>query len=255
MPRIARAVFPGLPHHVTQRGNHRERVFFSNGDHESYLSLLCEYTVKHDIEVIAYCLMTNHVHLVVVPSNAAALHRALKPLHARYAQRVNRMRNQNGHLWQGRYFSSTLDAKFVSAAIRYVELNPVRAGMVERAEEYGWSSAAAHCGLRGDRALSRSGRWAAGLPSVRQWSAWLAMGDDPEKLDTLRLHAGKNLPCGDSSFIESLESCCGRNLTFRPAGGQRKSNDACKGEPAAISSSASHVTGRKVAKARRHGSA
>jgi putative transposase len=109
MPRIARVVCAGVPHHVTQRGNRRGPVFFTDDDRAEYLRLLHEYTVRHAVEVLAYCLMTNHVHLVVVPGTKQGLHRALKPLHMRHAQRINRAWDWQGHLWQGRFFSSALD--------------------------------------------------------------------------------------------------------------------------------------------------
>ena len=148
MPRVARVVCAGVPHHVTQRGNRRGQVFFTREDHQAYLKWLREYTSRYEVDVLAYCLMTNHLHLVVVPKTEDSLHQALKPLHMRYAQRVNRARGWKGHVWQGRYFSSALDEAYLWAAIRYFELNPVRARLTDQAANYSWSSAAAHCGSR-----------------------------------------------------------------------------------------------------------
>ena len=128
MPRIARPVFPGIPHHITQRGNRRENVFFSDGDRAAYLSWLANYCAKFAVRVLAYCLMTNHVHIVAIPATGDALENVFRPLHTRYAQRINRSRGWSGHLWQGRYFSSALDESYLWAAIRYVERNPVRGG-------------------------------------------------------------------------------------------------------------------------------
>ena len=133
MPRLARNVFPGIPHHITQRGNRREDIFFSEEDRLIYLQWLGEYCQKHKVEILAYCLMTNHIHLILKPSNGDGLQRVLKPLHMRYAQRVNKANGWKGHLWQGRYFSSALDEAYTWSAIRYVERNPVRAGMVTKA--------------------------------------------------------------------------------------------------------------------------
>src|SRR5438477_12199367 len=116
--------------------------------------------------------MANHVHLVAVPSAADGLERMLKPLHSRYAQRINRLRGWKGHVWQGRFFSSALDERHMWAAIRYVERNPVRAGLVQRAEEYAWSSAPAHAGLRADAILTLSPAWRAVFARVGAWSAW-----------------------------------------------------------------------------------
>ena len=145
MPRQARTVFAHLPHHITQRGNRREDVFFTNTDRQMYLSWLKDYCDQHKVDILAYCLMTNHVHLVAVPSTEKGLQDVLKPLHMRFAQRLNRQRGWTGHVWQGRFFSSPLDEPYMWAAIRYVERNPVRARLVRRAENYPWSSAAAHC--------------------------------------------------------------------------------------------------------------
>ena len=133
MPRIARAVFSGVPHHITQRGNRREDVFFNEADRAAYLAWLSEYCAKYKVRVLAYCLMTNHIHVVAVPEADASLERVFRPLHTRYAQRVNRAKHWKGHVWQGRFFSSALDEPYLWAAIRYVERNPVRVGMVRRA--------------------------------------------------------------------------------------------------------------------------
>ena len=113
MPRIARPVFPGVPHHITQRGNRRENVFFSDGDRAAYLGWLAEYSVKFDVRVLAYCLMTNHIHLVAIPETEDALEKIFRPLHTRYAQRINRARGWSGRLWRGRYFSSALDERYL----------------------------------------------------------------------------------------------------------------------------------------------
>jgi putative transposase len=134
MPRLARQVFAGVAHHITQRGNRRENVFFSDEDRRAYLEWLTEYCARHEVEVLAYCLMSNHIHVVAVPAADDALERVFRPLHTRYAQRVNRLKKWKGHLWQGRFFSSALDETYLWAGIRYVERNPVRARLMRRAE-------------------------------------------------------------------------------------------------------------------------
>ena len=225
MPRLARTVCARVPHHVTQRGNRRETVFFTDDDRQAYLGWLQDYAEKHEVEVLAYCLMSNHIHLVAVPKTEDGLQGTLKPLHMRYAQRINRTRGWKGHLWQGRFFSSALDEDYLWAAIRYVERNPVRARMVRKAENYRWSSAAAHCGLRPDPVLTGSPSWRRQFDSIGNWSAWLAEGDEPDKLDVLRLHADKGLPCGSARFIQKLEKMTGRALQFRPRGRPRIERD------------------------------
>jgi len=126
MLRLSRIVSPRVPHHVTQRGHRREDVFFSDDDRLAYIDWLKDYAEKHDVEILAYCLMTNHIHLIAVPGSEDGLEKMLKPLHMRYAQRINRERSWKGHLWQGRFFSSALDEDYLWAAVRYVERNPVR---------------------------------------------------------------------------------------------------------------------------------
>ncbi len=148
MPRIARTVFADIPHHVTQRGNRRENVFFTEGDRDAYLELLTEYCRDHEVKILAYCLMTNHVRLVAVPRQEDGLQCVFKPVDMRHAQYINRQHGWSGHLWQGRFFSSPLDEAYLWFCVRHVERNPVRAGMAERAEDYPRSSAAAHCGLK-----------------------------------------------------------------------------------------------------------
>jgi len=221
MPRLARTVFPGLPHHVTQRGNRRDNIFFTDQDRETYLSWLAEYSQRFGVEILAYCLMSNHVHLVAVPGSEDALHRMLKPLHMRYAQLVNRAQGWQGHLWQGRFFSSPLDDAYLWAALRYVERNPVRAHMAKRAEDYRWSSAAAHCGIRTDRLLDPHSRWGKQLVHIDDWSAWLSEGDESQELATLRRNVDKGLPCGSGAFVQALEVQAGRALSYRPRGRPR----------------------------------
>jgi putative transposase len=220
MPRLSRPVIAGVPHHVTQRGNRHGQVFFSDEDCELYLDQLAHHCRRRAVEVIAYCLMPNHVHLVLVPPAEDGLHRVLRPVHTRIAQRVNRAQGWSGHLWQGRFFSAALDEDYFYAAVRYVERNPLRAGMVARAEDYRWSSAAAHCGWRGDRVLTRDPAWTHAIEAVGDWSRWLAGGNGDAEDDDLRESTRQNRPCGSEPFVRALTSVAGRDLELRPQGGQ-----------------------------------
>ncbi len=217
MPRLARTVFSDIPHHVTQRGNRLEDVFFDKEDRHIYLEWLGEYCQKWQVEILAWCLMTNHIHLVLKPSTEEGLQRALKPLHMRYAQHVNRAKGWKGHLWQGRFFSSPLDEIYTWSAIRYTERNPVRAGMVDKAEDYVWSSAAAHCGLMESSLLATLPQTDRAV-SEGEWSDWLALPESEQAINVLRRNIEKGLPCGDESFIEALERRAKRALRFRPQG-------------------------------------
>jgi putative transposase len=161
--------------------------------------------------------MLNHIHLVAIPASPSSLHALLKEVHGQHAQRVNRMRELKGHLWQGRYFSSALDSNYFVNAVRYVELNPVRAGLVCRAEDYAWSSAAAHCGARLDPLVEAKPRFVP-FAGIKSWSAWLAEGIGYESLANLRDNSKRNLPCGSDHFINGLESAAGRPLTRQRPG-------------------------------------
>ncbi|MDD5168160.1 MAG: transposase [Syntrophales bacterium] len=130
MARIARVIAPGYPHHVTQRGNRRQETFFADDDYAAYLELLSEWTRKHDVEIWAYCLMPNHVHLIAVPDSEEALARAIGEAHRRYTRRINFREGWRGHLWQERFASFPMEESYLLAAARYVEMNPVASGLV-----------------------------------------------------------------------------------------------------------------------------
>ncbi|NOQ94893.1 MAG: transposase [Methylophaga sp.] len=217
MPRVARTVFPNIPHHITQRGNRRDDVFFTDDDRQIYLEWLQFYCEKHDVAILAYCLMTNHVHLVLTPHSEAGLQKVLKPLHMRYSQYINKTKNWTGHLWQGRFFSSPLDEAYAWSTIRYVERNPVQAGMIARAEEYQWSSAAAHCGLKEALFLAQLPESLDGI-TQGEWSAWLALPEHQDTINIIQRNIEKGLPCGSDDFIAQLESISKRSLRYKPQG-------------------------------------
>jgi putative transposase len=219
MPRIARVVVPDAPHHVTQRGNRREDVFFCEADRHVYLRYLADYAGKHGLKILAYCLMTNHVHLVVVPRHEASLAGALKPVHLRYAQHVNWTQQLCGRLWQGRFYSCPMDEAHLYAAVRYVERNPVRAGMVACAEEYPWSSAASHCGLRNDPFLADPFDMAS---AIEHWTDWLREPEDSATLTSLRNHTHTGRPLGNELFTAALEKRLSRILRPKPPGRPKK---------------------------------
>lgn len=226
MPRVARQVFANVPHHITQRGNRRGDVFFDDADRRVYLDWLEQYSRRFSVRVLAYCLMTNHVHIVAIPGTKQALEQVFRPLHTRYAQRVNRAHGWAGHLWQGRYFSAALDDTYLWAAIRYVERNPVRARMVHKAEDYPWSSASAHCGLKADAVLDSDAAWFDQSRPVDNWSEWLSQDDDNRQLDVLRRNVESGHPCGSDAFVDELERAAGRAL--RPRGRGRPAKNSVR---------------------------
>ncbi len=218
MPRLARTVFARMPHHITQRGNRGEDVFFDDEDRAVYLEWLRDYAEAHRVEVAGYCLMRNHVHLILIPSTEDGLQNVLKPLHMRYAQRLNRAKGQSGHVWQGRFFSSVLDDGYFRAALRYVERNPVRAKLVRKAENYAWSSARGHCGLQDNVLLGSKAKWPDDFEDITDWSKWLSEPDDDAALLVLRRNALMGLPCGSETFLKKIERITGRSLHYRSQG-------------------------------------
>jgi putative transposase len=218
MPRIARLVVCGLPHHVIQRGNRRQKVFFSDKDKVLYLEILRKQSQKTGIRFWAYCLMENHVHFVAVPDYPDSFSRGLGEAHRRYTSLINIRENWTGFLWQGRFLSNPLDEAHLFAAARYIERNPVRAGLVNLAEEYPWSSAKAHVlGIR-DSLLSED------TPSFfsNNWAHRLRIADQENELQLFGKHAQTGRPLGNEAFIQNLENSTGRKIAFQKRGRKPK---------------------------------
>jgi putative transposase len=215
MPRTARTVIPGLPYHVTQRGNRRQDVFFSDDDRRRYLAWLKDYSERYGLEILAYCLMSNHVHYASIPREHDAMARTLQIVHTRHSQAINDELGWSGHLWQGRFFSTALDEAHLWTAVRYIERNPVRAGLVSHASEYPWSSAAFHLGLRRDRIINTSSEW--GSP-IEGWQEALAENEDDSELELLRERTWRGFPCGDEEFVARIAEQLGHDLVLRPRG-------------------------------------
>jgi putative transposase len=215
MSRIARVVVPGCWHHVTQRGNRQECVFLEDGDRALYLQLLRDHCKRREVRIAGYCLMTNHVHLLAIPVAADSLAKALGGAHTDYARWFNVKRTATGHVWQNRYYSCPLEERHRWNALRYVEQNPVRAGLVREALDWQWSSALAHA-----TGLDRTGvldlddwrdRWTA-----ETWRDVLDQGiDNADLLAQIRAATRTGRPIGGGDFVRNLELATGRPL--RPA--------------------------------------
>lgn len=218
MARIARVVVPGIPHHVTQRGNRRMDTFFAEDDYNKYLSLMAEWCNRFDVEVWAYCLMRNHVHLIVIPKTGDALRRAIGEAHRRYTRHVNFRNNWKGHLWQGRFASFPMDEKHLVAAARYVEQNPVKAGLVKRAKDYPWSSALSHLQGKDDILVKAEPL----LQMIPNWDELLSETCADKEYDSIRRHEKTGRPLGDEGFISRLEQATGRRLRRRKPGPKKK---------------------------------
>jgi putative transposase len=217
MARLARVVIPGLPHHITQRGNRRQQTFFNDGDYAAYVELMRDWCREEGVEVWGYCLMPNHVHLIAVPSSEQGLRRAIGEAHRRYTRRVNFREKWRGYLWQGRFASFVMDEPYLLAAARYVELNPVRARLVSDASQWPWSSARAHLKGRDDRLV----KTAPLLATIADWRALLDIALPEAHVRDLREHTRTGRPLGNSSFLDRLEEIVGRVL--RPKKGGRPS--------------------------------
>jgi putative transposase len=218
MARIARMVVPGLPHHVTQRGARRQRTFFSDADYGHYLDLLGNFLLKTDTSMWAYCLMPNHVHLVLVPSHADGLRALLGEVHRRYTRAINLREGWRGHLWQERFYSAVLDERHTIAAVHYVEHNPVVAGLCDVPAQWPWSSAFARAaGDCSKGIILKSPLWV-----VNAYHAF-----PPHQLvaeqDNLRRHTRTGRPLGPPEFLEGIERKTGISLARgkpgRPRGG------------------------------------
>ncbi len=212
--RMARVVVPGVPHHITQRGNRRLPTFFQDGDYDLYKRLMAEWCRARGVAVWAYCLMPNHVHLIAVPSNGQSLRAAIGEAHRRYTLMVNQRQGWRGCLWQGRFFSFPLDAGHLYNAVRYVEQNPVRAGLVARPGDWPHSSARAHLARRDDFLV----RWRPLGERFADWQVVLGQQLPDELMDELRHHERTGRPLGNEHFLTALEGSLDRRLRPRRAG-------------------------------------
>jgi putative transposase len=209
MARRARVVIPGAPHHVTQRGNRRQATFFGPGDYLAYLQIARECFQDAGVEVWAYCLMPNHVHLIAAPSTAEALAQAVGATHLRYTRRINLRERWTGYLWQGRFASFPMDDDYLMACARYVGLNPVRAGLTERAVEWPWSSVRAHVDGRADPLLT-PGPLAGRIGD--RLDRFYDVDLEQEALRKLRRASSTGRPLGAAAWVKALEAATGRAL-------------------------------------------
>jgi putative transposase len=225
MARLARVVAPGFPHYITQRGNRGQETFFCDEDYQTYLIMMAEWCGALDVEILAYCLMADHVHLIAVPESADGLRRAIGEAHRRYTRMVNSREGWRGHLWQGRFASFVLDEPYLLTAARYVELNPVRAGLVKAPGRYRWSSAAAHVRGRDDALV----RVAPLLDLTPNWRGLLARVIRESDIELLHSHERTGRPLGDDAFVAALEKDLGRVLRRQKPGPGPKGMSGAKG--------------------------
>ena len=203
MPRQSRVVVPGIGHHVTQRGTGRQRVFYSRKDRLVYLGLLRDNCRKAGVRILAYCLLSNHIHAVLVPEEEDSLAVALRRAHGRYAQYFNARKVRSGHLWQNRFYSCPLGPGHLGVALGYVEMNPVRAGLVKQAGDYEWSSAMAHLGGKDPQRILDLEFWHS-WGGAGQWRQMLAAAGDEASNRALVKATFAGNPFGTQEFRDEI---------------------------------------------------
>ena len=218
MPKFQRLVVEGFPHHVTQRGVRRQRTFFNDRDYRAYLDIVRGQLEEPQLGILAYCLMPNHVHFVVIPHSRHALSTFFCEVHKRYARRTNMLNDWKGHLWQQRFYSVVMDEHHCRAAMRYVELNPVRAGLVLQATDWPWSSARANIGAISDDLVDT----ARTRHIVSNWEEYLADRPADGELANIRRQTRIGRPEGDDAFIDALELRTGRRVRRKKRGRSSK---------------------------------
>jgi putative transposase len=222
MSRQRRVVLPGCPHHITQRGNNRRPVFFDERDREVYLALLARFTAQYSLTILGFCLMTNHVHLIVVPATPTSLAKALGRTHNDYARWLHIRRRESGHLWQNRFFSCPLEGTCTWAALAYVERNPVRAGLVKGAEDWVWSSARKHLNLSPEPDWLHTDHWSQNwTPAL--WRVVLEQGlAEAEVSSRLQEATQTGRPLGSDLFVKDCEARSGLWLRKQKPGPKPK---------------------------------
>jgi putative transposase len=227
MPRIARIVGAGYPHHIVQRGNNREKVFLDREDYERYLSFLARYSEEKETAVLAYCLMPNHVHLLVIPSEEEALAKMMQGITLCYTQYFNRKEGRTGRLWECRYHSTVIDGdSYLWTVSKYIEKNPVRAAIVQRPEDYPYSSARAHILGRNDPLLNGH---LFDRGELNEYRTFMKSEEDKRFLEEIRKQTRLGKPLGDKGFLETLSGKFGCSFCFRPKGRPTKKNSGIKG--------------------------
>jgi putative transposase len=223
MPRLPRVFLPGQPVHVIQRGNNRGQVFFGQNDAKQYLDWLQEAASLHGVAVHAYVLMTNHIHLLVSPETAHALPRAMRHVNWRYSRYINDTQSRTGSLWEGRYRASLIEADdYYFACSRYIELNPVRAGLAKTPGAYRWSSYKANAEGKADLLISPHQLYTdlAATPSARA-EAYRSLFEgalSEEALGAIRSAVNGGWPLGADSFRSLVSRHAGRTLKPRKRG-------------------------------------
>ncbi len=215
MARLPRVVVPGIPHHITQRGNRRQATFFDDEDYLTYLQCMRQACTQFGVKIWAYCLMTNHIHLIVVPSTSASLAKAIGRGHEAYTRYINFKMKWRGYFWQGRFSSFAMDEAHLFQAFPYVELNPIQAKMVQNPEDYEWSSARVHMGLEENEYLDDVQQV---ISKVENWKSYLFEAMERYSFKELEKHESTGRPLGSIQFLKGIEDELGIRVIPKPPG-------------------------------------
>ena len=202
MSRTARIVNPGYPHHITQRGNNKQSIFRGNHDRQFYLYLLKKYSCQCGCKVHSYCLMPNHIHLLLVPNQNTSLAKTMQKINISYTQYINKKYNRTGSLWEGRFFSAIIDKEsYLWTACRYIEQNPLRAGITNQATKYKWSSAKINAGLIKSDFVEPV--WEKYL-NKNEYMRLLAENIEEKEIKKIRKSTLKGIPLGSKKFLNKI---------------------------------------------------
>ncbi|MCK5655461.1 MAG: transposase [Candidatus Aureabacteria bacterium] len=218
MARIARVVVHEFPHHIIQRGNRSQKVFFNESDYNEYLKLLNNYSHRFKVDILAYCLMPNHIHLIATPHKDGSLAQAIGETHRNYTRFINFRENWRGYLWQGRFLSYVLDERYLLTATRYILLNPVKAKIVKKPWDYKWSSTKHHMMIDNNFLVKDSLL----RELIGDWKDFLNIATNNDDTKLLQLHERTGRPLGDNTFIEKMESMLKIKLKKKRAGRPKK---------------------------------
>ena len=215
MARRGRIIIPNTPHHVVNRGNRRQDVFFEEDDYIQYLEILAKFCIIYEVRIVSYCLMTNHIHLIAIPSEEYTLAKAIGDAHQAYTRMINFRYGWRGHLWQGRFFSCPMDEIYTARTARYIELNPVKAKMVKDFGDYKYSSAGFHLGKHLNDPVIKE-------PyidfSAEEWREYVEEGIDEEEEGKIEVQTQTGKPLGEEGFISKIEKLTGLELTAKKPG-------------------------------------
>jgi len=221
MARTARIAIPNYPYHVTQRGNYGQDIFDGKEDAQNYLELIKNYSNIYKLSLLAYCLMNNHVHFIIIPEKKDSLSNVFKVVNMRYAQYINKKRGATGHLWQGRYYSCLLDQSHLIKAIRHIENNPVRAGFIKEVWQWRWSSAAFHSGRKENNMNLKDISEICEMQTA-DWRDYLKLGEEQYWINDFRKNTTLSRPFGTDKFIDQMEKKLGRKIRVAPRGRPKK---------------------------------